>query len=373
MGVNRFFVKSPVDDVAVIDLKLNVGSINEENPGIGNVLIPLWRSSRPYLELEKMGVSISLEKSFDFLSVRIKTIYDRVNKAVKLMEEFLTNPNMEKLDDAIREARTWNQVSREDTATRAFSESIKLLFGNHPYSRHPMAYEYNFDLITRDTVAKALDRMKVLSMTVVAREDTVDINIPQGDYEAIKPVTYGSGTVDLKMSGKVQTTIAMAYPAPELTNLNESFTTIILNTILGGMGLVSRLYREVRVKRGLAYYAYSTYIPLGSSGILIAMAGVRRENVNTALGIMQETINDLANTVGEDEVEMAIRNRIGRLKVTGESPEGLASLYSLIPTYKLPSNYYELYIKQIKELRASDVLTKARQIISNNHTTAIIG
>ncbi|WP_054855118.1 insulinase family protein [Vulcanisaeta sp. JCM 16161] len=164
---------------------------------------------------------------------------------------------------------------------------------------------------------------------------------------------FGSGDVDVRLEGKVQATITIAYPSYGITDLEGSFRVTVMNTILGGMGLISRLYREVRVKRGLAYYAYSMYWPLGSSGVLIAMAGVRREVIKETIDVMLTTISN--QVISEEELNMAIKNRIGRLKVNAESPEGMAMLYSVIPTYGLPTNYYERFIDYIGRLRPEDI------------------
>jgi hypothetical protein len=75
MGMNRLFIKSPVNDVAVINLALNLGSLQEPVPGIANVLIPLWRMSDYAKELERVGVSFVIEKGLDYLMVRVKVRY----------------------------------------------------------------------------------------------------------------------------------------------------------------------------------------------------------------------------------------------------------------------------------------------------------
>jgi zinc protease len=41
--MNRLFIKSPVNDVAVVNIALNLGSLQEQTPGVANVLVPLWR------------------------------------------------------------------------------------------------------------------------------------------------------------------------------------------------------------------------------------------------------------------------------------------------------------------------------------------
>ncbi|WP_054856931.1 insulinase family protein [Vulcanisaeta sp. JCM 16159] len=202
---------------------------------------------------------------------------------MKLIEDMLLSPVIDRIDDAIRQARTSISINREDTAVRSVAEALKVLFNDHPYSRHPIAYDYKFIDMTKGHIKDAIDALRVLSLTVVAPEDYLEINLPFTNYVKVPIDRFGSGDVDIRLEGKVQTTVAIAYPSYDIMDLEGSFRVTVMNTILGGMGLVSRLYREVRVKRGLAYYAYSMYWPLGSSGVLIVMAGVRREALRMPL------------------------------------------------------------------------------------------
>ena len=366
---NKLFIKSPVRDVAVLDIKLNLGSLQEPYPGIANVLIPLWRMSNYAKELERVGVSFSFEKGYDALALRVKARYSIIDKAVELIESMLLNPVIDRLSDAIREVRTSISVSREDTSTRSVAEALRILFNDHPYSRHPLAYDYKLDGITRDSVREVMDLLRVLSLTVIAPEDSVNLDLPRTNYTKMPINKFGGGNVDIKLEGKVQATVAIAYPSYDITDLEGSFRVTVMNTVLGGMGLISRLYRKVRVERGLAYYAYSMYWPLGSSGVLIAMAGVRRDALKEALDVMLNTISD--PTISEEELSMAVKNRMGRLKVTGESPEGTAMLYSVIPTYGLPTDYYDKYINYISRLRPEDVSRELRNL--SKPVIAVVG
>ncbi|MGC8543166.1 MAG: M16 family metallopeptidase [Vulcanisaeta sp.] len=369
--MGRLFIRSAINDVAMIDIKLNLGSLQEPYPGVANVLIPLWRMTTYAKELERMGVSISFEKGLDALTLRAKARYAIVGKAIGLITKMIQNPSLDRINDAVREAKTSIMISREDTTVRSVAEALRILFKEHPYSRHPTAYDYRFDEITINEVRNSLDKLGVLSMTIVAPEDVVDVDLPTVNYTRVVPREFGSGSEDIRLEGKVQTTVVIAYPTYDVMDLEGSFRMSVLNTVLGGMGLISRLYQEVRVKRGLAYYAYSMYWALGSSGVLIAMAGVRREVLREATDIMLNTMSNFS--IMTDELGMAVRNRVGRLKVMKESPEGIASLYSIIPTYGLPSDYYDRYIKYISGLRPEDISNEVKNLMKLRPTIVSVG
>ncbi|MDQ3866840.1 MAG: insulinase family protein, partial [Actinomycetota bacterium] len=96
------------------------------------------------------------------------------------------------------------------------------------------------------------------------------------------------------------------------------FTASILDGVLGGSAS-SRLFQEIREKRGLAYSVYtfgSQYADTGQIGIYV---GTREENLAECIEIAAEEIAAVANgAVREDEVERAKENLKGRIMLSME-------------------------------------------------------
>ncbi len=359
--MGRLFVKSPFEGVFILDLRLNAGSLQELKPGVGNVLVTLWRRGKWARELERLGVELSIEKGFDALMVRAKASIKLADKTIELLRRLIEEPSLEDLKNAIKEVKASIATQREDPHIRAFAEAYGLLFVDHPYSRHPTAFEYDVDSIGAEDVRRQLEELRVLAETLVAPEDIVSIDLPRGTFEP-KPVSrFGEGELDIRLENKPQTTIVISCPSYSIYEVEASFKMTILNAILGGMGLSSRLYREIRVKRGLAYYAYSTYIPLGCAGVLHMAAGVKRENIGPVRDLMIRTLEGLVE-ISEDELRAAINNKIGRLAMGGESIEGIANLYAVIPLYNLPEDYYERFKKYAQGLKVEDIAHEAKRL-----------
>ncbi len=350
----------------VVDVKLNLGLVNEDVPGLSRVLVNLWKWSRGIMELEKNGVATSFNSSWDQLTVSVKT--HRGNSSIlKGLWDALTKVDLSILDRAINEASTQVNVAREDTATRAMAEALRGLMPNSPYGNHPEALlGVDLSRIKPEDVRKALDNLAYYSITVVGGDVDIGGSPANAKWPTVRD--YGDGEVNVKLSGKVQNTIAVAYPADSI--YGRAFNYMAFNTLLGGMGLISRLYVEIRVKRGLAYYAFSTYIPLGGVGFLIALAGTREKYVNEVKELILKTTESMS-MVTDNDVEMIKGNQKGRLTVRTESPEGLAQMYSIIPLYGLPEDYYSRYISFLSNLKNSDITTITSEL--RHHYVAVAG
>ncbi|MBD0290567.1 MAG: insulinase family protein, partial [Thermoleophilia bacterium] len=96
------------------------------------------------------------------------------------------------------------------------------------------------------------------------------------------------------------------------------FTALILDGILGGSAS-SRLFQEIREKRGLAYSVYtfaSQYADTGQIGVYV---GTREENIASCMEIVATEIAAVAaGEVREDEVERAKENLKGRIMLAME-------------------------------------------------------
>ena len=111
----------------------------------------------------------------------------------------------------------------------------------------------------------------------------------------------------------------------------DFFAGTVLNHILGGSAFTSRLFMEVREKRGLAYGVSSSLMPLRQSGFLIGGTSTRNDRVAESMTVIREEIAKLAaEGPSEHEVEEAKRYIIGSYPLRFDtSPKIAAELLGL--------------------------------------------
>lgn len=100
-----------------------------------------------------------------------------------------------------------------------------------------------------------------------------------------------------------QTHICIGVPAPPQPH-PERYRLYLMNTILGG-GMSSRLFQEIREKRGLAYSVY-TYLNLcRDTGSFVTYAGVSKENFTEVLALIMKEFEKFSDGVSAEELENA--------------------------------------------------------------------
>jgi predicted Zn-dependent peptidase len=103
----------------------------------------------------------------------------------------------------------------------------------------------------------------------------------------------------------------------------DRYVLMVLATVLGG-GMSSRLFTEVRERRGLAYYVFATNHSYTDAGSLYAQAGVDIERIDEAVGTVAAELKKIAaESVPADELRKAKNFAKGRFVLQIESPHGL--------------------------------------------------
>jgi predicted Zn-dependent peptidase len=102
----------------------------------------------------------------------------------------------------------------------------------------------------------------------------------------------------------------------------DRYALQLLATVLGG-GMSSRLFTEVRERRGLAYYVFGTNASYTDAGSLYAQAGVDIQRIDDAVTTIAAELRRMAEeTVPSDELEKARAFAKGRFVLGIESPHG---------------------------------------------------
>lgn len=148
----------------------------------------------------------------------------------------------------------------------------------------------------------------------------------------------------------------------------------VLSNILGGT-MSSRLFVEVREKRGLAYRAWSGQSRYTDIGTFDCTAGVAVEKLDEALTTMIDEIDKMKNTpVSDVELERAKRNIKGRLSLRLEDSHSIAYYlaYDAIELGKIEQP--EEYVKQVEKVSQSDIMRIAKQyLVKEKRKLALVG
>ena len=148
----------------------------------------------------------------------------------------------------------------------------------------------------------------------------------------------------------------------------------VLNSILGGM-TSSRLFVQVREKRGLAYYVRSDFWDFQDTGTVVAGVGLQTDRIEEAIKVILEQFQLLTKkSVSDEELQRAKTNLIGHLYLGLENSAAVAGFVAEKQLFWGEPKKIEKVIEEIKAVKASEIIALAKELFIKNHLNmAIIG
>jgi predicted Zn-dependent peptidase len=192
-----------------------------------------------------------------------------------------------------------------------------------------------------------------------------------GEPDPVKPYENGRVRVFTKQSDQAHLILGVpSYPIEH----PDRYPLQVLSTVLGG-GMSSRLFTEVRERRGLAYYVFGLNHSYTDAGSLYAQAGVDINRIDEAVTtILAELRTIAAELVPADELEKARNFAKGRFVLQLENPQGLI-LFGLrreVLEQQVPN--LDEVLEGLNAVTAEDVQRVAQDIVADDKLRlAVIG
>ena len=169
-----------------------------------------------------------------------------------------------------------------------------------------------------------------------------------------------------------QSHLILGFQSPHSMD-EDRFALAIYNTVLGG-GMSSRLYQEIREKRGLAYSTYSYQHGYSDSGFFGLYAGCNAENSEDVIKLMREQLDSLAeHGVTDQEFDLALGNITGSLALRFEA--SLARMNRLVGVELGSGEYLSVseVLQKFSEQTKEDVLRVAKKIAGAPSSLVAVG
>jgi zinc protease len=297
-----------------------------DKPGVAYLAADLWDDGAGDLDakafhtkLENKSIGMSFSAGRDHVRGSLRTLTVNRDEAFDYLRLALTAPRFDA--DAVERAREQlvsrlrrQSASPNDIASRTWWQTA---FPDHPYGR-PVAG-------TPESIARiSIDDLKSYTKRVLARgklKVAIVGDIEAADVGALLDRTFGAlpaepeltPVPDVIMQGLGRRIVVpMDVPQAVVTfgtrGIGRSdpdfMAAYIVNHILGGGSFSSRLYQEVREKRGLAYGVYDSLTWLDHASVLIGGTATRSAVTGEAINIIEQEIRRLADA-GPVEQEVA--------------------------------------------------------------------
>jgi predicted Zn-dependent peptidase len=299
----------------------------------------LFKGSASYSALEiaevfdTFGGELNAATARDYTVVYARVMDEHLETALDVMSDMVFAPTLADLD-AEREVVLEEIAMVDDTPQELIFDLIsKAVFGDHPLGRPVLGSAEVISTISRRSISAYHRRRYTSENVVVAAAGRVDHDrlvelVEQAAQKGGEPPARKSSTraplvaappPSLVFQRKDTEQYHVCLAAPGIARSDRRrFTASVLDGVLGGSAS-SRLFQEIREKRGLAYSVYtfsSQYADTGQIGVYV---GTREENLAECLGIVAEQVGAIASDgPTRDELDRAKENLKGRVMLAME-------------------------------------------------------
>ncbi len=340
-------------------------------------------------KLDDNGMNYSFRSSLDEFSGSIKTLKSSADESYELLRLMLNEPRFdEEPIDRMKAARL-NRLRSAETnpeaiAGKAFREAV---FRNHPYSRPsegtietmtdlaPADLEdYRKRVFARDNLyvgvvgAISADELKsVLDKIFGGLPDKAQLTaVPEYQVEAGERIAVDFNTP--------QTNIRLAFPGIKREN-PDFYAGYLVNYVLGGGSFSSRLYQEIREKRGLAYGVYSYLGLYDHAGLVGAGTATSAANTQKAVDLILAEIERMAKEgPTEEELRKAKDFIIGTYAISNlDTSSKIASVLVSIQSSNLGIDYIDKRQDYLESVTIEDAKRVAAKLLTGKPTIITVG
>lgn len=260
-----------------------------------------------------------------------------------------------------------------------------LLWGDQPLGRDIIGVKETVRGATRDTFMGYLDRWYRPSRMVVGVAGRIGDGLLDRVQELLGDLTpaetgepepttpHDDGRVRVSTKQSEQAHVSIGVHSKPLDD-PDRYAIQLLATALGG-GMSSRLFTEVRERRGLAYYVYGLNHSYTDAGTLYTQAGVDIARIDDAVSTIASELRKIAaEPLPADELEKARNFAKGRFVLQLESPQGLMmfGLRKEVLERRLPDP--DEVLRGLDAVTSEDVARVASELITTDRLRlAVIG
>ena len=334
---------------------------------------------------DRLGAELNAFTSKEYTCYYARLIDQHLPDAVEILSDMVVNASLAQ-DACVSEREVViEEISRyddqpEDQVHELFAAS---LMPSHPLGLPVIGHRGTVSGFDHDAASRFHQRHYTSGNIVVAASGAVDhqevvdmvskqLTFPEGPRtERVHATPVGASSLSVITKDTEQAHIVMGVTGLPARH-EDRFVLAALDGVLGG-GMASRLFQEIREKRGLAYAVYSYHSHYQDTGDFAVYAGTRPDNAAQVIGLINTEVDRLVNdgaTADElDRVRESIKGhmilglestrsrmtRLGKVEVTGGE---LLSLDDII--------------ERLDSITLDDLHRVAQQILTTDRTLAVI-
>ena len=341
--------------------------------------------------IESLGGSIDSGAGWDASAASVVVMSDKADEALKILADTVLHPafKQEEIDRLKSQRLDGLRVALQQPGSLARFVTTRVIYGSGAYGHASGGTLETVQAIGREQIVRFYEEFYqpknatlILAGDITLEQGTALARKFFGDWkssQAAPKEKVRSGAEDWKPTQVVvnmpeagQAAVTVARPAIERAS-PDYYSALVANAALGN-GFVSRLNREIRIKRGLSYGAGSSLDPRREEGPFAASAQTKNESAAEVAGLMETELKRLVSEpVKGDELKSRQAVLTGRYARSLETNRGFVSQISDLATYNLPLDTLDKYIPSIDAVTGEAVTDFAKKYLAQPTSLIIVG
>jgi zinc protease len=397
-GIEAWFVQDATVPLIAMEYAFDGGAAQDpaDKPGVGNLVADLLDEGSGDLDsktfherLDRRAIELSFSDTRDFFRGSLRMLRDNKDEAFDLLRMALTSPHFDSVDVERIRSQVMSGLRSDTTNPGALASRkfLEMAFGDHPYGRRAQGTlesvtkidiadlkNYSRRVLARDTLRIAVvgdvdaDTLgKLLDRTFGALPAKASLT-PVADVEAAKPPQRAFIPLDVPQT-------VVTFGGPGFKRHDPDFMAgYVVNHILGGGTLSSRLYHEVREKRGLAYSVYEALLWMQHSALFVGNTGTRADRAGETVEAIDKEVRRMAEDgPTQQELDEAKSYLKGSQMLALDTSSKLAAAMLQYQLDGLPIDYIEKRNAIVDAVTLDDAKRAAKRLWGQGLLTVIVG
>ena len=397
-GIKAYLVENYTSPIITVSFSFAAGATQDphDKGGITNLLSTMLDEgageigAQKYQALaEELGMEISFSAQRDYFTGRMQTLAENSEQSFNLLRLALNEPrfdppSIERMRQAILMSLKRAKNRPQTIAAKAMREAI---FGAHPYGRSRNGEIASVKKLTREDLQNIFRRLVVKKGLVIG----VVGAISKQQLGPILEFVFGGlpeksqlneiGEAKLQFGSKIQKPLdinqsIVSFALPGLKRSDpDFFPAFLASHILGGGTFSSRLYEEVREKRGLAYSVASHMATYSHAAFTMIDSATNSKRVNEAVEVIRSELKRMAEDgPSQKELEAAKKYVIGSYAIRNlDTSFKVASVLVAIQQINLGIDYIDRREDIINSVTLDEVKRAAARLLKHEPTLVIVG
>jgi predicted Zn-dependent peptidase len=330
--------------------------------------------------LDNLGAKLSSSIGHEMGNARLQVLSGDLQEGLGLMFDMLMKPAFDERRLAVAKQKVLESLRRQDDdpGTLASYRFKQMVYGKEsPWARRPDGKSLA-GIDRKDIEAFHKRYFKTDNMILTAAGDfeekeliaavqNLTAGAPKGKivFPKVEPVKLEFGNEFEGIARPLtQSFIRMGHLSIKRHN-PEKFALFLADDILGASGFMSRLVKDVRAKRGLAYAIWST-VSIGTDyGIFSVGVNTKASNAERVIGMVEEHLERIAvkGDITKEELDLAKKSILARLIFQFDSPFKVVNQQARFHFYGYPEDYWRIYRDRIAATTLKEVKAAAKKYL----------